>query len=248
MTNQYPTLTNAPITEAIVDIQCKLPKGLQVDQFKAIGESISGEYPIEKVMHLHQAKIDVNDSEQKVTTHGKINGYRYESTDGKKIVQLRDNGFTYSRLKPYVDWNDIRDGALSIWNLYLDLVKPELINRIALRYINNLNAPLPMSDFKEYLTCPPEVPEGLPQSVISFFYRVVIPHSDRRITAVISQAFEAQVEFKDKLPIILDIDVFKITTDGFLEDDIVTILEKLRNFKNQIFFSSITKKLLETYI
>lgn len=248
MTDQYPTLTNAPITEAMVDIQCKLPKGFHIDQFKAIGAIISEEYPIEKIMRFHQAQIDVNDSEQKVTTHDKINGYRYESDDGKKIVQLRDNGFTYNRLKPYVDWKDIRDGALSIWKLYIDLVKPELINRIALRYINNLNAPLPMSDFKEYLTCPPEIPEGLPQSLISFFYRVVVPHPDKRITAIISQAFEAQVEFKDKLPIILDIDVFKITTDGFIEEDVVAILEKLRDFKNQIFFSSITRKLLETYL
>lgn len=247
MPEQYPTLNKAPITEALVDIRCKLPKGFKVDQFKTIGAEISEAYPIEKIMRMHQATIDVGDREQSVTTHGKINGYRYESSNRTKIVQLSLDGFTFNRLKPYNNWAEVRDEALRLWNLYIELVKPEVINRIALRYINNLNVPMPVMDFRDYLTCPPEVPEGLPQGIISFFYRVVIPANDSKITAIITQALEPKVDIKDYLPIILDIDVIKFTPDGFLEENILAILEKLRNFKNQIFFKSITPKLLEVY-
>lgn len=247
MSNEYPILANAPIKEAIVDIRLKLPKDFNVNEFKSIGKKLSDDYPIEKTMHAHETKIDLKDNEKKIITQDKVNGYRYESSNGTKIVQFRDNGFTYNRLKPYVSWADIRDEAFRIWNLYIDLIEPEFINRIALRYINNLNAPLPMRDFKDYLTCPPEVPEGLPQGISSFFYRVVVPHSDSRITAIITQAMEATLDIKNNIPIILDIDVFKITEDGFLKEDILAIFEKLRIFKNQIFFKSITPKLLETY-
>ena len=247
MSEKYPTLPNAPITEALVDIRCKLPKGFNLDQFKSIGSKITREYSIEKTMKFHETKIDVKDREQSVTTHDKINGYRYESSNGTKIVQLRDDGFTFNRLKPYKNWDEVRDEALQLWNYYKELVQPVFISRIAVRYINNLNIPMPIIDFRDYLTCPPEVPEGLPQGIISFFYRVVIPAPDPRITAIITQALEPKVDFKDNLPIILDIDVIKFTPDGFLEEDILAILEKLRNFKYQIFFKSITKKLLETY-
>lgn len=248
MSIEYPNLANAPITEALVDIRLKLPKGFNVDNFKLIGKKLMDEYPIEKTLHFREAKISYKDKEQRIATHDTINGYRYQSSNGTKIVQLRDDGFTYNKLKPYNSWEDVRDEALRIWNLYTDLVKPEFINRIALRYINNLNAPLPMNDFKVYLTCPPEVPQGLPQNISSFLYRVVVPQSDNRITAIITQALEAKVDFKDKLPIILDIDVFKITPEGFLEENISAILEKLRTLKNQIFFNSVTKKLLEAYL
>ena len=247
MAEIYPTLPKAPITEALVDIRCKLPKGFNVDQFKIIGAKISKDYPKEKVIRFQETKIDFKEEEQSVTTHRGINGYRYESSDGTKIVQLRLDGFTFNRLKPYKNWEEVRDDSLRIWNLYRESIKPEIINRIALRYINNLNIPMPINDFGDYLTCPPEVPEGLPQGIISFFYRVVVPADDPRIQAIITQAFEPKVDIKENLPIILDIDVFKLTPDGFLEEDILAILEKLRDFKNQIFFKSITPKLVETY-
>ena len=245
---KYPTLPNAPITEALVDIRCKLPKGFNVDHFKSIGIKIAGEYSREKTMKFHEAKIDVKNHEQSVTTYDRINGYRYESSNGTKIVQLRNDGFTFNRLKPYKNWDELRDEALKMWSHYKELAEPVFISRIALRYINNLNIPMPINDFRDYLTCPPEVPEGLPQGISSFFYRVVVPATDPRITAIITQALESKVDFKDRLPIILDIDVIKFTPDGFSEEDILAILEELRNFKNQIFFSSITKKLLETYL
>jgi len=243
----YPTLPNAPITEALVDIRCKLPKGFNVDQFKSLGLRIKGDYPKEKTMRFFETRIDLKDYEKSVTMGDKINGYRYESSSGTKIVQLREDGFTFNRLKPYEKWEEVKNEALRLWNYYKELVKPEFIKRIELRYINNLNIPMPINDFRDYLTCPPEVPEGLPQGISSFFYRVVIPAPDTRITAIITQALESKVDFKDHLPIILDIDVYKITPDGFLEEDVLAILEKLRNFKNQIFFNSITPKLLEIY-
>ena len=248
MPEQYPTLSKAPITEALVDIRCKLPKGFNVDQFKTIGAKISEDYPLEKTMRVHETKIDVKDAEQIVRTHEKINGYLYESSNRTKLVQLRLDGFTFNRLKPYNNWIEVRDEALRLWNLYIELVKPEVINRIALRYINNLNVPMPVRDFRDYLTCPPEAPEGETTGISGFFYRVVVATEDSRLTAIITQALEPKVDVENYLPIILDIDVIKFTTDGFLEEDILAILEKLRDFKNQIFFSSITKKLLEEYL
>ncbi|MDA2921474.1 TIGR04255 family protein, partial [Desulfobacterota bacterium AH_259_B03_O07] len=162
------------------------------------------DYPTEKTIRLHEAKIGVKDKERSVITHDKITGYRYESEDRTRIVQLRVDGFTFNRLKPYKRWKEVRDEALRLWNYYKELVKPEFIKRIALRYINNLNIPMPINDFRDYLTCPPEVPEGLPQGISSFFYRVVIPANDSRITAIITQALDRKVDIKDYLPIILD--------------------------------------------
>jgi uncharacterized protein (TIGR04255 family) len=51
-----------------------------------------------------------------------------------------------------------------------------------------------------------------------------------------------------KLPIILDIEVIKERTAGIEERETWNLLEKMRNFKNEIFFRFITEKLKEIYI
>ena len=51
-----------------------------------------------------------------------------------------------------------------------------------------------------------------------------------------------------KLPVILDIEVIKERTAGIEEREAWNLLEKMRNFKNEIFFRFITEKLKEIYI
>ncbi len=36
-----------------------------------------------------------------------IQGYFYKSDDGKNIARFRKDGFTFSRLKPYTDWESV---------------------------------------------------------------------------------------------------------------------------------------------
>jgi uncharacterized protein (TIGR04255 family) len=135
--------------------------------------------------------------------------------------------------------------AQRLWLLYKEITRPDLITRIALRYINNLNIPLPMRDFSDYLTAPPVVPEGLPQGVSSFLTRIVIHAPSIGANAIITQALEPVVG--EVAPVILDVDVFKLRPEGIEEIEAWDTIEKLRYFKNQVFFKSITNKLKEMY-
>ena len=155
------------------------------------------------------------------------------------------DGFTFSRLHPYIKWEELRNEAHRLWLLYKDITCPDSITRVALRYINNLNIPLPIRDFDAYLTAPPIVPEGLPQGVSSFLTRVVIHEPSIGANAIITQALEQVVG--EVAPVILDIDVFKLRPEGIEEKDAWDTLEKLRHFKNKIFFKSITNKLKEMF-
>ena len=125
---------------------------------------------------------------------------------------------------------------------------PEAITRVALRYINNLNIPMPVIDFADYLAAPPVLPEGLPQGVNSFLIRLNVHVPELEANAIITQALEPMPVEMSKLPVILDIDVIKERTAGIEEREAWNLLEKMRNFKNQIFFGFITEKLKEIYI
>ncbi|MEW5816558.1 MAG: TIGR04255 family protein, partial [Spirochaetota bacterium] len=207
----------------------------------------SGQYPDKKTRHKWEGKFEFKKGEPPVSSGTEaIYGYIFTSADQKQIFQARIDGFTFSRLKPYETWEQLRDEAHRVWQLYGGVVSTE-ITRVALRYINRMEFPLPIRDFSDYLTAAPIVPAGLPQGVSSFLTRVVIHEPEIDAAAIITQALE-QVVNPSILPIILDIDVFKQKSEGISEEDAWDTLDKLRHFKNKIFFESITEKAKELFL
>jgi uncharacterized protein (TIGR04255 family) len=172
-------------------------------------------------------------------------GYRYTSSDKLYVFQSRVDGFTISRLKPYETWERLRGEGYKLWKLYKEITSP-IIVRIALRYINKIIIPLPIMDFGDYFTAPPTVPENLPQGVNSYFNRVVIYEPTIGANAIITNSMEP-ISKSDFVPIILDIDIFKINPKGFDEEEVWELLDKIRDFKNKIFYNSIKEEFLERF-
>ncbi len=245
MLEDYPILKNAPITEALIDFRVKLPSEVDIKDIHSMYESIKEEYPEVQEQRISEVRFELKTEGIVKPLSDKTNGYRYISSDKKQIVQAKMEGFTFSRLHPYIKWEELRNEAHKLWQLYKSIASPESITRVAVRYVNNLNIPMPIGDFSDYLTAPPAVPEGLPQGVSSFLARIVTHEPTIGANAIITQALEQIVT--DKVPIILDIDVFKLQPEGIEEKDAWEIIEKLRHFKNKVFFSSITDNLKELY-
>ncbi len=242
---QYPILRNAPITEALIDIRVKLSSESDVKKIDSMSELIKHQYPKKQEQRVSEIKVELKPGEELARQLTKINGFRYLSSDEKEIVQARMDGFTFNKLFPYTKWENLRNEAHRLWLIYREIACPDLVTRVALRYINNLKIPMPIKDFAEYLVSPPSVPEELPQGVSSFLTRVVIYEPSVEANAIITQALESVVG--EVVPIILDIDVSKFRPEGIEEEDIWSTLENLRILKNRIFFASITEKLKEMY-
>lgn len=235
-------LPRAPITEALIDIRVKLPEGVDIARLKTIHASISKEYPQVKERIRGGVKFKLEERSVETTPIIDVYGYQYISSDNKQVIQVRLDGFTFSRLKPYETWENLRKEAYRLWEVYASLFSPEYITRVALRYINCLEIPLlPSIEFKDYLVAPPEVPGKLPQGISSFLTRVVIPIPSLGATAIIIQALE-DISDPSIIPIILDIDVFKEAQFDANGKDAWVTIDKLHDLKNEIFFQSITEK------
>jgi uncharacterized protein (TIGR04255 family) len=236
-------LKNAPIVEAIVDFRVKLPDKFEVKSFTSIKKRLGNRYPKMEERREFEAGVRIKDKrvEHMVEEKG-LQGYFFKSPDGKNVAQFRKDGFTFSRLKPYTNWQDVLTEAKKLWRLYMDRTFPDLVvTRIAVRYINQLDIPLPIKDLKEYLKTPPAIPQNVPQELYQFLTRVTIRDPKFDIMAHIIQALERSSK-RDCVTIILDIDVFKQKESGFVELEIWQTFEQLRDLKNRIFFSSITEK------
>jgi uncharacterized protein (TIGR04255 family) len=148
-----------------------------------------------------------------------------------------------NKLKPYARWESLRDEARTLWEDYVSVARPNVVRRIALRYINRLELPLPITDFKEYVRTAPDIAPGIPQAISGFFLRLEIPHPNG-VLALVTEAIEP-VEKRasgDIVPFILDIDVIRQETLSPEAPDLWEKLEELRDVKNEIFFKTITPK------
>ncbi len=247
--NSFEIFAKAPISEAILDIQAIPRHDVDVESLKAFESEISAVYTERKTIHFLQGEFKlpkdgvVPDPVQK---SGKF-GYRFQAPSENKVVQVKADGYTFNKLKPYTNWREFRSEAQRWWDKYAIIAKPEKISRISLRYINIINAPLPFSDFNEYLLTNPQIAPGLPQNVSNFFMRLELPDPNFESVAVITMTMKSP-EPNNSLPLVLDIDVIKIHEYEIEKMDQVWVdFELLREFKNQIFFKTTTEKAKELF-
>ena len=244
MTEVFP---NPPITEGLIDIRVQLPGEVSLADLEKLHTKIEDAYPDKKSRKMWQGTLEFKeDSEPLKTAHFEVDGYHFRTSDGKQVVQYRLDGFTFSRLRPYSRWEDVFPEAKRLWEIYRASVKPVLVTRLAVRYINSIEIPLKTIDYDDYLTAAPKVPEGLPQLLQHFLTQMMVPFPDRDAVAIIIQTPSGKQD-PLKTGILLDIDVYadvKLTAE---DARIYEILGVLREIKNAVFFSSITERTKELF-
>ena len=248
--NEYTVFPNAPITEALLDIRVELSNDINLETLERFHDhnDINKCFPVKKRRESFTGGVKFS-PEGKISTlqtSGGPDGYLFQSPTEKKIVQARLDGYTFNKLKPYESWNAFRSEARKLWDIYFQITDPVKITRTALRYINRIEVPIPIKNFNEYILTTPEIAPKLPQALNHFFMRLEIPNSDIHAIALITQTMENTTE-NQRLPLILDIDVFSKINFINSDEEMWKEFEKLRKFKNDVFFNSITDKTKELF-
>lgn len=235
---------NPPIVEAILDIKTNLPPEIFLSHLQEFQEFVKSDYPVKKERRSFEGGVQFKSGsapEFKASTE-KVDGFLFHSEDSKSIVQVRLDGFTFNKLRPYSNWEKFSGEAKRLWAQYLKIAKPSSVSRIALRYINRIELPMPFADFQEYILTVPEIASGIPQGLAGFFMRLVIPNEKINATAIVIETIEQMKPDIKKLPLVFDLDVFKSVLIAPDTEKIWAILNQLREYKNQIFDKSLTDK------
>lgn len=240
-------LKNAPIREAVIDIKIVPPVSLEL--LTSYAESLRKDFPEQEELRQSTLGIEFGENQMKASrVDNAPHGLRLISEDPKYIVQLKCDGFTFSSLPPYESWETIEKKARVLWDGYVAKSQAEKVTRVAVRYINMIELPLPTGELKEYLSAPPEIPEDLPQELSGFFSRIVIVNKQIDAIALVTQALEPSSE--NKAQVILDIDVFRENKEvawAAGDPHVWDTLNQLKKFEDQIFFQSLTEKTVEMF-
>jgi uncharacterized protein (TIGR04255 family) len=242
-------LPHAPITEALIDIQVVPRDGLT---FEGLQESISapefGYYVKSPISEGTFGFLLTSDGKEPQTAAASAQiGLRLHSQDEKYVVQCRLSGFTLSRLPPYEEWPNLVAEARRVWAVYAERLVPKRVTRVATRFINNLQLPMGLGgSYQEYLHKFVDVPDEAPQAVASFFQRLELfdVKSDARV--ILTLALDG-IPPGGRVPVILDVDAFRVTDLDPQNPDLWGTLEKLRELKNRCFFGTITEAAARLY-
>jgi uncharacterized protein (TIGR04255 family) len=237
-------LRNPPIVEAIIDFRVKARQGFDSQEFARIKPTLGDRFP--KLDQRREGKVTFQFAptgmKPPIIEDLGLQGFVFKSADQKLLVQFRADGFTLNRLKPYPGWEEIFPTALELWKLYCSVAIPDGVTRLALRYINRINLPPDPGEFGRYMRAAPEVPRELPQEVRAFFTRITIVDSQRDLAAHISQSLG--LDSRSQTTLLLDVDAFREGSWAPLDPEIERSFQSLREFKNLIFFNSLTEEAL----
>lgn len=240
---KYP---RAPVTEALMDIRVQPRDDLNVDELRELSKGTDGEdFAAVNDQYRIDAAISPGSPPTQTTTPIKI-GFQFRNASADKIIQAQLDGWSFSKLAPYDCWEKFQTQGRELWNIYRDIARPKQIMRVAVRYINRLDLPLPFDDFKKYLRTVPEISPELPQGLSNFFLQAQIPQFDLEATLVINMTIVTP-PIDTVASIILDLDLFRTANPPQTEEQIWEYFEKLRSGKNRAFEACITDAMRERF-
>lgn len=234
-----------PIVEAIIYIKTIFPKDISIDTFSAFSKRIMERFPEKKEFRFLKGEVALeNDIPPQISSSTGVHGLNYHSQDNAKVVQVKFDGFSFNKLKPYQSWELFSKEASEVWKEFVELTGPLEVRKIGLRYINRFDLPLPKIDFSDYFLSFLNIPQELPQTISNFFLRYEIPFFAENSLATVIQTIGNPTEHQ-ALPFIFDIDVSKTLVCKPNSDKIFPEFDTLRVVKNLIFSASLTPKAKE---
>jgi len=247
LADQFPHLNNAPIVEAAIDLRARASVAWEESSVTTLLKPKLPDYPKKQSLSGFQQEVKIGPG---IVPEGRTidkgwTGLRCESENGLQIVQFNRNGFLFSRLKPYEEWDRLIREAVRLWNLFAEVAQPTEVHRIGLRFINRLPVPPGEIRIDDYFEPAPQPPRGLELPCRQFFYGDTLlvpgyPYNINRIRTI-------QGPPADGTSFILDIDVFTTEVDEARNDLIEQRLAEMRWLKNKVFFGSVTERVLEQY-
>lgn len=250
MSDRLLNLKSPPIIEAVLDIDCDMPPGLDLATMEVpFRDALRDRYPKFRTRHMQAFQVEAAaDRAPNVTTTQGIQAFQFLQEDEQQLIQVRPQGYSFNRLAPYSSLDDYMPEMERTWRLFLGVASPVQVRVVRLRYINRIPIPLTAGrvDLEEFLKLGPRLPDEDKLTLVGFLNQ----HSAAEIDTgnQVNIILTAQPPEHDKLPIILDIEAFSV---GNAESGdwagIQSKIQSLRRLKNTVFKNSLTEQCLNLF-
>ncbi len=245
-----PKLSNPPIVEAVLDIDCDMPPALDWEVLKESARNAYREhYPQFQAMSSGTTQIEKSSGEP--PTHKALRGVQslqFLHEDRKQLIQVRSQGYSFNRLAPYSTLDDYLPEIERTWKLFVGFAGPKQIRSIRLDYINRIVLPLKDGklEISKYFRAIPQLPDDSNLTFAGFLNQhSAVENGTGNLANIVLTTLPVE---SGNLPFVLDIGVMHCEdreADNW--DWIAERIESLRNLKNRIFKGTLTDVCLSLF-
>lgn len=186
----HPRYQNPTIQEAICEIQFRLPDAQQWEPswYGDFFQDIQHEFPTFQPVAA-QLQLRVGKPPSGVPVFSVPQLIRYQSRERPFLLQLSESTFSVNVLPEYPGWQAVKGVAASAWKRVFDVVRPEVITRIGLRYINRIERSMTGETLEAWITPNDYVPTAILRSQAGFASQcsIKIDHSNRLSVTIADQ-------------------------------------------------------------
>ena len=165
--------------------------------------------------------------------------WRQESDDG--VITVTPNRISISHYRPYPSWEKFNSIIERVYDAYVHVVQPQAIQRIGLRYINEIQFNAPSVGLNDYFTYYPNLGPDLPTSNWNVQMSVDFVYYDHRDLVRLQLATMTGAD-GTAVAVLLDIDYFLAIPGAVSLEDTRQWLDQAHSEVNSIFEGSITDR------
>jgi hypothetical protein len=193
--------------------------------------------------------FNIDGNEVSTTKTSRLTGYTLSFSDCSKVRVMNDR-VVWSQFAPYGSWDKLLEPVGKVLELIAKLFNLSDLSRVGVRYVNDLAIPFNDQgsvDLEDYVLVLPRAPEGVPSQATGFLSRLVFDHPEYSAKSNLTVASDKISD--NEVHIILDIDVFRLYQSGYSGTftELKSVLETLRNLKNNLFEHCITNRTRELF-
>lgn len=245
MSNAHPTYPNPTIQEAVCEIHFRLQESIAWNPaiFGELFKRIGSEFPnLEPAMRVGvELQVGAKGISQALLPPPQ-QWMRYRHATRNLLLQLSENIFTVNVLPKYPGWARMKEDILASWAKAREVIKPDKIMRIGLRYINRIERTHPDERPGDWLAPSDYIPKAVLSSLSGFLSRLEA-RTDPHSWVIVTLGEMSDTSGQGRAPIILDIDCIVEKEIGTSEDAITEEIQRLHDTAWSVFSVSMTPRL-----
>lgn len=231
--------SNPPIVEVVCDFRFRVKDPNDLTVPGRFYERIQKDYPVREELHEFEVGLVLSQKELQQKLRTKLLGMQYRTEDGKHLIRVAPDLVSAHRLSPYLSWEDFFPKVELAFKTFLDIVQPEGLERVGLRYIDRVVIPTTSFELSEYFLIYPKTPDGTLANIAQFFMRLEIPFHEERDRLII-MLHNPPESTGETTFIILDWDYVLVQPAQVSIDEVLKWLDEAHDRVVEVFESSIT--------
>jgi uncharacterized protein (TIGR04255 family) len=240
MSCKHPTYPNPTIQEALCEIHFALPEGVAWEPtvFGEFYRKIQDKFPQMEPVSQVAVQLQAGPARIEHTVLPARQTMRYRHPSKNLLVQLSEGILTVNVLPVYAGWERMQADILDVWGEALDVIHPQSVKRIGLRYIDFIQRESAGETPGDWLRDSEYLPKAALSSLAGFLSRTEIRvDEETRLIVALGEAGE------DPPAIVLDIDCIVEKEITIEAESIAEATRRLHDMESEVFFASVTQRL-----